>query len=270
MWDNGAGTVPATGQVVGNIRVLPAVESPELGNTRDVQVYLPPSYQSSGRHYPVIYMQDGQNLFDPTASFAGEWRVDDTLERLGPEGVEAIVVAVPNMGAQRIDEYSPFRDRLKGGGRGDAYVDFLVRTLKPQIDGRFRTRHERTHTGIMGSSMGGLLSLYAFFREPQAFGFAGAMSPSLWFADGALFPYVEAHPNWAGKVYIDVGTREGRPTVRNARLMARLLRRTASRPRLGVMYVEGRDAAHNESAWADRFERAVRFLLPRRPDDLHW
>jgi predicted alpha/beta superfamily hydrolase len=270
MWDNGAGTQPATGRVVGNVRVLPAVESPELGNTRDIQVYLPPSYQSSGRHYPVIYMHDGQNLFDATTSFAGEWRVDDTLEGLGPEGIEAIVVAVPNMGARRIDEYSPFRDSVRGGGRGDAYVDFLVRTLKPEVDRLFRTRHERTHTGIIGSSMGGVISLYAFFREPRVFGFAGVMSPALWFAGGAMFDYVASHPDWTGKVYLDVGTKEGRPTVRNARLMARLLRRTAARPRLGVMYVEGRGAAHNESAWAGRFEQAVRFLLPRRPDDLHW
>lgn len=270
MWDNGAGTKPATGQVVGNIRVLAEVYSPELGNRRDVQVYLPPSYPSSGRHYPVLYMQDGQNLFDPAVSFAGEWRVDDTLERLGPEGIETIIVAVPNMGIQRIDEYSPFRDPVKGGGRGDAYVEFLARTLKPEIDRLFRTRLEPSHTGIMGSSMGGLISLYAFFREAQVFGFAGVMSPSLWFANGAIFEYVAARRHWTGRIYLDVGTGEGRPTVRNARLMARLLRRTAARPRLGVMYVEGRGDRHNESAWAQRFERAVRFLLPKPPDDLHW
>lgn len=270
MWDDGAGTTPATGQIVGNIRVLSRVYSAELGNHRDVQVYLPPSYQSSGRHYPVVYMQDGQNLFDPTTSFAGEWRVDDTLERLAPEGVEAIVVGVPNMGEQRIDEYSPFRDPVKGGGRGDAYVEFLARTLKPEIDRRFRTRLERSHTGIMGSSMGGLISLYAFFKEPRVFGFAGVMSPALWFARGAILKYVEPHADWTGRIYLDVGTGEGRPTVRNARLMARLLRRTAARPRLNVMYVEGRGHSHNETAWAQRFERAVRFLLPKRPDDLHW
>lgn len=270
MWDNGAGTKPATGQVVGNIRVLPGVHSPELGNARDVLVYLPPSYESSGRHYPVVYMQDGQNLFDQTTSFAGEWRVDDTLELLAPEGVEAIVVAVPNMGERRIDEYSPFHDPVKGGGRGEAYVEFLARTLKPEIDRLFRTRRERTHTGIMGSSMGALISLYAFFREPAVFGFAGVMSPSLWFARGAIFEYVAPQRHWTGRIYLDVGTGEGRPTVRNARLMTRLLRRTAARPRVSVMYVEGRGAGHNESAWADRFERAVRFLLPKAPDDLHW
>jgi predicted alpha/beta superfamily hydrolase len=270
IFEDGAGTRPATGQVAGDIRVLPAVASRELGNSRDVQVYLPPSYRGSGRHYPVVYMQDGQNLFDEATSFAGEWRVDDTLERLAPEGVEAIVVAVPNMGDRRIDEYSPFRDPRTGGGRGDAYVDFLVRTLKPEIDRRFRTRHERTHTGIMGSSMGGLASLYAFFREPAVFGFAGVMSPSLWFASRAIFDEVASRGPWTGRVYLDVGTGEGRAAVRDARLMARLLRRTAARPRAGVMYVEGRGAVHHESAWADRFERAIRFLVPRTPPDLHW
>jgi predicted alpha/beta superfamily hydrolase len=270
MYESGAGTRPASGNVAGNIRVLPGFESPELGNTRDVQVYLPPSYGGSGRHYPVIYMHDGQNLFDATTSFAGEWGVDDTLERLGPEGIEAIVVAVPNMGDRRIDEYSPYPDGRRGGGRGDAYLEFLVRSLKPEIDRRFRTRHERTHTGIMGSSMGGLISLYGFLRHADVFGFAGVMSPSLWFAGHAIVGTVTSCQPWAGKVYLDIGTGEGRPSVRDARQMARLLRRTASRPRLSVMYVEGRGAVHHESAWAGRFERAVRFLLPRPPADLHW
>ena len=270
MYENGAGTQPATGQIVGNIRVLAGVHSPQLGNTRDIQVYLPPSYAHSGRHYPVIYMHDGQNLFDATASFAGEWHVDDTFERIGHEGVEAIVVAIPNMGGDRLDEYSPFRDPDRGGGRGDAYLDFIVWTLKPEIDQRFRTRSERTHTGVIGSSMGGLISLYAFFRNPEVFGFAGVMSPSLWFADRAIFDYAAPRKGWTGKIYLDIGTGEGRLQVRNTRLMARLLRSTAARPRLSLMYVEDKGAHHNESAWSGRFERAVRYLLPRAPADLHW
>jgi predicted alpha/beta superfamily hydrolase len=265
-----SGTKPGSGQSVGNISVLPAVESPELGNTRDVQVYLPPSYLNSSREYPVIYMHDGQNLFDPATAFAGEWQVDDTLERLGPEGVEAIVVAVPNMGERRIDEYSPFRDARQRGGQGGAYLDFLVQTLKPEIDRRFRTRRERSHTGIMGSSMGGLISLYGFFRHTDVFGFAGAMSPSLWFAGRAVFGTLADVPRWSGRIYIDIGTAEGRPAVRDARQMARQLRRSAARPRLSVMYVEGRGDGHHESAWASRFERAVRFLLPRVPTDIQW
>jgi predicted alpha/beta superfamily hydrolase len=265
-----SGGTPASGRSGGSIRVLPAIDSPELGNTRDVQVYLPPSYESSSREYPVIYMHDGQNLFDPATAFAGEWQVDDTLDRLGPEGVEAIVVAVPNMGERRVEEYSPFFDARQGGGRGDAYLDFLVRTLRPEVDRRFRTRRERSHTGIMGSSMGGLISLYGFFRHADVFGFAGAMSPSLWFAGRAIFDTLAEVPRWSGKVYLDIGTAEGRPAVRDARQMARQLRRAAVQPRLSVMYVEGRGEGHHESAWASRFERAVRFLLPRVPADIHW
>ena len=270
MYGNGAGTRPASGRIVGNIRVLAAVASAELGNTRDIQVYLPPSYERSGRHYPVIYMHDGQNLFDASTSFAGEWHVDETFERIGSEGVEAIVVAIPNTGRERVDEYSPFRDAQRGGGRGDAYLDFIVGTLKPEIDRRFRTRGERTHTGIMGSSMGGLVSLYAFFRNPEVFGFAGVMSPALWFANRAIFDYVAPRRGWTGKLYLDIGTGEGRFQVRNARLMVRLLRQTATRPRLNLMFVQDRGARHHESAWSARFERAVRYLLPRTPPDLHW
>jgi predicted alpha/beta superfamily hydrolase len=265
-----ADTGTAAGGAVGDIRILAGVFSPELANARDVQVYLPASYERSGRHYPVIYMHDGQNLFDTAASFAGEWGVDDTLERLGPEGVEVIIVAVPNMGERRIDEYSPFRDPRKGGGRGEAYLQFLVRTLKPAVDQQFRTRHEPTHTGLMGSSLGGLISLYGFLHYPGVFGFAGVMSPALWFADRAIFEDAALRGPWTGKIYLDIGTSEGRPAVRDARQMARVLRRTTARPRLNLMYVEGRGAGHHESAWAGRFERAIRFLLPRAPEDLHW
>jgi len=270
MYEGAESTIPASGPVVGNIRVLPGVHSPELGNTRDVHVYLPPSYAGSGRHYPVLYMHDGQNLFDATLAFAGEWRVDETLERVAGEGIELIVVAVPNMGADRLLEYTPFADAQKGGGRGDAYLDFLVRTLKPEIDLRFRTRRERTHTGIMGSSLGGLISLYGFFRHPGVFGFAGAMSPSLWWANRAVFPFVGRYPRWGGRLYLDIGTGEGRAQVRNTRLMVRYLRRTSEHPRRNLLYVEDKGAAHHEGAWADRFERAIRFLFPAAPKDLHW
>ncbi len=256
--------------LAGDIRVLAGVTSPELGNTRDVLVYLPPSHQRGGGPFPVVYMHDGQNLFDPVTSFAGEWRVNETLERLAGEGIEAIAVAIPNMGMERVDEYSPFRDERRGGGRGDRYLEFVVRTLKPEIDRRFRTRPDRACTGIMGSSMGGLISLYGFFRHDTVFGFAGVMSPSLWFGGGAIFDVVKnSRAPWSGAIYLDIGTGEERRAVRDARAMARLLRRRAGGPRHGLMYVEERGAAHHESAWAGRFERAARFLISPcagRPD----
>ena len=269
MFDQGAG-VQLTGNVVGNIRRLRSVESPQLRNHRDVLVYLPPSYPVSGRHYPVIYMHDGQNLFDHATSYAGEWQVDETMERIASEGHEAIVIAVPNMGVQRIAEYSPFRDDRIGGGKGDAYLAFLTDTLKPYVDRHFRTERDPEHTGIMGSSMGGLISLYAFLKRPHVFGFAGVMSPSLWFGGGAIFRIAEERERWTGRLYLDTGTAEGRRQVRQTREMVRLLRRHALRPRRQIHYVEARGAGHNELAWAARFERAARWLLPRRRREINW
>jgi len=269
MYDNGAGDA-LSGNIVGNIRRLDQVESPELGNRRDVHVYLPPSYGHSGRHYPVVYMHDGQNLFDHAMSFAGEWGVDETMERIAHEGVEAIIVGVPNMGPARTSEYSPYRDDRMGGGQGEAYLRFLTDTLKPRVDAQFRTRREAEHTGLAGSSMGGLISLYGFLRRPDVFGFAGVMSPSLWFARGAIFGDLHRIHSWEGRLYLDTGTAEGRPQVRHTREMVRLLRRKAPHPRLQLRYVEDKGAGHNEAAWAARFERAIRWLLPKRRGELNW
>lgn len=155
------------------LEILPNFYSPQLDNRRDVLVHLPASYHRSGRTYPVLYMQDGQNLFDPATSYAGDWKLGKVMATVARRGLEAIVVGVPNMGPQRLAEYSPFVDPVKGGGAGDRYLDFLVETLKPAIDQRFRSRPEPAETGIAGSSMGGLLSLYGFFRYPPVFGFAG-------------------------------------------------------------------------------------------------
>jgi len=141
-------------RVAGTVKVLRGVRSEKLDNTRDILVYLPPSYPDSNRTYPTLYMHDGQNLFDEATSFAGEWRVDDALEQLAGEGIEAIVVGVPNTGANRLAEYSPFRDARFGGGRAGEYLDFIVDTVRPLVDEAFRTTGEREGTATIGSSMG--------------------------------------------------------------------------------------------------------------------
>lgn len=143
----------------GTLDVIPNVHSPELDNSRDVFVYRPVSYAKGNSRYPVIYMHDGQNLFDPETAFAGEWGVDRAIARAPRKARRALIVGIPNMGAGRLDEYSPFVDRQRGGGRGDAYLDFIVNTLKPMIDERYRTLPDVASTGIVGSSLGGLLSL---------------------------------------------------------------------------------------------------------------
>ena len=120
--------------------------------------------------------------FDNATSYAGEWGVDETMQLLShEEGLEAIIIALPNMGVERVDEYSPFVMPRLGGGRGYDYMRFLVETVKPLVDATFRTMPEREHTGIMGSSLGGLISLYGYFSHIDTFGFSGVMSPSLWF-----------------------------------------------------------------------------------------
>ncbi len=250
------------GEVDGTMKVLPGLESPELGNRRDILLHLPPSYGRSTRRYPVVYMHDGQNLFDPGTSFGDEWAVDRTMEAASPDGLEAIVVGIPNLGEARLDEYSPWRDRRHdAGGRGAAYAEFIVRTLKPIVDRDFRTLPARESTGIAGSSMGGLISLYAFFRHPQVFGFAGAMSPALWFAGRSIFPFVAERPFAPGRLYLDVGTNEGREALHDVRRMKDVLARKGYRAGRELMYVVEMGGQHNERAWARRLRRALHFLL---------
>lgn len=261
--------------VVGNLQVLKGLWSPQLGNRRDILVYLPPNYEQSNTRYPVIYMHDGQNLFDQVTSFAGEWQVDETMEALSRRGYEAIVVGLPNMGEQRLDEYSPFPQPRYSIGQGAKYLDFILQTVKPLLDRDFRTLPDRAHTGMIGSSMGGLISLYAFFCPPQAFGFVGVMSPSLWFAQGRIFTYVEQASFVPGKIYLDTGTQEQTRFYTNRRKlrsklseynstvqgMYDLLYHKGFRPNQDLLYVEEENGIHNEAAWARRLPGALEFLL---------
>jgi len=252
---------------VGTMKVLEGVESPQLGNRRDLLVYLPPSYGRGDRRYPVIYMHDGQNLFDRATSFGEEWEVDQTLEEVSGEGLETIVVGIPNTDG-RLDEYSPFHDRKhKQGGRGDEYLDFVVQTVKPIVDRDFRTRPEREATGIAGSSMGGLISLYAFFRRPETFGFAGVMSPALWFGGRGIFDYVKGKTHTPGRIYLDIGTNEGTEALNDARRMKSLLEEKGYRTGHDLLFFVEMGGRHNERAWARRLHHSLRFLLgaPPRP-----
>jgi predicted alpha/beta superfamily hydrolase len=268
MWKDYQMTAEEGHTVVGTVMVLEGVESPELGNARDLLVYLPPSYARGDRRYPVIYMHDGQNLFDRATSFGEEWEVDQTLEDASAEGLEAIVVGIPNTPA-RLDEYSPFPDPAhKQGGRGDAYVDFVVKTVKPIIDRDVRTRPERPATGIAGSSMGGLISLYAFFRNPEVFGFVGVMSPAFWFGGHRIYDWVRERPFAPGRIYLDVGTGEGREELNDTRRMKALLEEKGYRDGHDLLFYVELGGRHNERAWARRLHQALRFLLavpPRNP-----
>ncbi len=244
------------------LKVYPDILSPQLRNYRDILVGLPPGYEAGSGRHPVIYLQDGQNLFDPTTSYAGDWGLVKTLDALSPDEPQPILVGIPNMGRRRRYEYSPFRDIIHGGGGGDRYLAFLVETVKPLVDASFRTRPGRSHTVIAGSSLGGLISLYGLFRYADVFGAASIQSPALWFADGAVLQFVEDMAGLAvGLVHLDVGTEEGQEALLDVRALRDLL--VASGHRLGadLSYIEEKGADHDETAWGRRFRDALPFLL---------
>jgi predicted alpha/beta superfamily hydrolase len=240
------------------------VWSPQLRNKRGVDVYLPDGYGGRARH-PVVYMQDGQNLSDPAIAFGGRtWQLHDTLRRLAANGIHPIVVGIHHAGERRLAEYSPVTDPKHGGGEGDRYVRFLMDTLKPRIDTSYRTRRDRDSTAIAGSSMGGLIALYAFFRRPSAFGRVASLSPSIWFGGRGILEYIEHARVTRGRIYLDTGTDEGADTLRNTRALARLLRRKGYRPRTALRYVEAAGHQHRESDWAARLPEALAFLFQER------
>lgn len=244
-----------THSVVGDVRIVPQAWIPQFETKRDILIYLPPSYASGEQRYPVLYMHDGQNLFDDVTAYGGhDWRVDETMEALSREGYEAIVVGICHGGEQRLVEYNPFPG--KWPGRGAEHVAFVCDKLKPFVDRNFRTRVEPAATGVLGSSMGGLISLYAFFSRPDVFGLCGAMSPSLFVGHGAIVQYA-ANAGWNdGRIYLDNGTREP-----SARPLYEMLRAKGYKLRRHLKYVAERGGEHTESAWARRLPNALRFLL---------
>ncbi len=237
----------------------------------------PPPAAAGERRFPVVYMLDGQNLFDEATSYAGEWRVDETMAALREEGVEAIVVGVANGREQRLAEYTPYPSSRRGppgAGRGAATLRFISDTLKPLVDASFPTRADWRSTTIAGSSLGGLMSLYAAWERPDVFGAAAAFSPAFLPGQGVLIARLAATPHPDVRVYLDTGGREGsdlaidrvlplwswsfRHDVRRSRdaLLSAGLRESVD-----LRYVEVPDAAHEEAAWATRLPAALRFLL---------
>jgi predicted alpha/beta superfamily hydrolase len=276
---NSPTTRPTSGPVTrpastlhGNVRVHHDFASRQLGSTRTLLVWLPPGYdQTRDARYPVLYLHDGQNVFDAATSSSGvEWQADETATRLiAAHRLRPLILVGVYSNADRINELAPFRDPRHGGGKGDAYLDFLVDTVKPFIDRTYRTRTEPDDTAIVGSSLGGLISLYAAFRRPDVFGAAGVLSPSLFWADRAMLRYAREHPLTARpKLWIDIGTEEGRaPLARdisehvlNCRDLVALLEQQGYRRDVDLHYEEVSGGQHHERDWATRFDRVLLFL----------
>ena len=272
-WDDQSGTAstPLKHTASPQVHVLaPAFAMPQLGRTRRVLVYLPADYaMQPKRRYPVLYLHDGQNVFDAATSFGGEWGIDETLDQLRKAGQDAtgsIVVAVDNGNEFRSDEYIPWRSvGLKGqahqGGQGGAYVDFLARTLKPYVDAHYRTRPDAAHTGIAGSSLGGLISVYAALKYPRVFGEVGAFSPAFWVCNDSLKAYAKAHPvARTARFYFVCGPKESETMLP---LMAqwRDELRAEGVPAANLSFKAPADGEHKEWFWRREFPAAYRFLV---------
>ena len=238
-----------------------------LPDARDITVFLPPGYDGADKiRYPVLYMHDGQNLFDPAAAFkTGEhWRVGETASELIEAGRLAplIIVGIANTGPRRIHEYTPTYDRRRGGGEADAYGRLIVGELKPLIDGTYRTLPDPLHTGMAGSSLGGLVTLFLGLKRPDVFGRLGMMSPSVWWDRRVILRTVrEARPKPRLRIWVDMGTREGRQNLENARLLRAGLVRAGWIEGEDLSYEEVTGGTHSEVAWGDRFGRMVEWLF---------
>ncbi len=235
---------------------------PQLNRSRRIWVYVPPDYQTSGKYYPVLYMQDGQNLFDQSTSFAGEWRVDESLNSLFQNGDDGIiVVGIDNGGTNRINEYSPWVNPQYGGGQGDEYIEFIVETLKPHIDSVYRTRPQREFTGIMGSSLGGLISHFGGIERQDVFSKVGVFSPSYWFSS-----QVFSHTSSTGRqgdmrIYLLAGQQEGSGSVVNQlNAMYDTLLQAGFLPE-ELQKVTHADGQHSEWYWAREFPAAYQWLF---------
>lgn len=258
-----------------SLRKHECFHSEHLEHDRDVVVYLPPGYDESDARYPVLYLHDGQNLFDPETAFGGQhWRAGETTTSLIESGSipPLVIVGISNTGEHRIDEYTPTHDRRRGGGDADAYGRFIVEELKPVIDAGYRTMAERAHTGIGGSSLGGLVSLYLALKHPGVFGKAAVMSPSVWWDRRAILRDVRraAALSHRPALWVDIGTAESRGAgsarrvVEDARLLKVGLLKSGWAEGETLHYEEVEGATHSEQAWGDRFGRVLEWLAGER------
>ena len=241
-----------------------------LPDDRDVIVYVPPRYdEEPERTYPVFYMHDGQNLFDGRTSFVKgrTWQVREHADAAIEAGeVEPLViVGIYNTGERRIAEYTPEPSRQMGGGEADRYGLMLTRELMPWIAREYRVRRDREATGLGGSSLGGLVTLFLGLKHAECFGKLAVMSPSVWWNNRSILGYVnERAPQiWERpRMWLDIGDREGHKTLRDAELLAKRLRANGWRPGETLHFELVRGGAHDEASWATRVRPMLKFLFP--------
>ena len=252
------------------IRMHENFGSKHLDSPRSVLVYVPPGYaEDAERRYPVLYMQDGQNLCNPADAFGGvAWAVDETAQMLIMEGsVEPLIIVGIYNTPHRLDEYTPvpaIRGKMKGqGGKADLYGRMIIEELKPFIDREYRTKPEREFTGLGGSSLGGLVSMYLGLKRPDVFSRLAVMSPSAWWANNQIIrDAARIGERLPLRIWLDIGKREGSRIKHQVRALKEILLADGWTEGADFAYAEVPEARHEEAAWAARFGDVLKFLYP--------
>jgi predicted alpha/beta superfamily hydrolase len=247
--------------LTGDITVLRDFESKNLGNKRNISIYLPPDYKTSpGRRYPVLYCHDGQNVFDGATSYVPnkEWRIDEAAEALIKAGLiqPIIIVAIDNGQMERGNEYLPTKIKMGNnefGGKADLYGRFLLEEVKAYIDKTYRTKPDASNTALLGSSLGGVVTYYLGITHADKFSLLGVISPSVWVNNREMIKRTEALPKKLKlRIWIDMGTQEGSDSVRDANDLFLGLQKKGWKPGKELVFYKDGFAQHNEEAWARR------------------
>jgi predicted alpha/beta superfamily hydrolase len=247
-----------------NVKIIDtAFFIPQLNRTRRIWVYVPPTYNSSNKKYPVLYMHDGQNVFDDATSFSGEWGVDEAIDSLGLKYKECIVVGIDNGADKRLNEYCPYdfnltANKVSGKGEGGLYLDFLVKTLKPFIDKKYRTLKDKKNTFTAGSSMGGLISMYAVIKYPKVFGGAGVFSPAFWVGPKIFDDIKTKGKKVNSKIYFYAGDAEGETMVPMTLRAFNEMHQVSKSKMCEVIRADGK---HNEQRWRMEFPLFYEWLF---------
>ncbi len=256
-WQDRFSAGPRKSSAGKNVQILEtAFFIPQLNKVRRVWVYLPEDYSGSGKRYPVLYMHDGQNVFEDSSSFSGEWGVDEFMDTTIAR--RSIVVAVDHGGPDRVVEYSPYDMERFGKGTGDSYADFLVKTLRPYINKKFRTKKCRKNTFIAGSSLGGLISMYTTLKYPKVFGGAGVFSPAFWIGP-KIFDEIKAKGKKVkSRIYFYAGLQEGESMVP---LTMKAHEEMYEVSRSKIRTVIRQEGKHNEARWRLEFPLFYEWLM---------
>lgn len=259
-WKDDYPNKPTPNTATAQVKIIDtAFVIPQLNRTRRLWVYLPKTYATSKKSYPVIYMHDGQNLFNEQTAPYGEWGIDEALDSIQTQTKkEAIIVGIDHGGEKRMVEYNPYDNAQFGKGEGDKYVDFLALTLKPYIDKNYRTKRDSANTFVAGSSMGGLISLYAVMKYPNVFGGAGIFSPAFWTAPPIYDAVSKTNWKTPNKLFFYMGGKEGSLMMPDMEKMVRIVE---AKRQSQVRIIKAPLGKHNEPTWRKEFPDFYKWMI---------